>query len=211
MSRFPESELQLRRQVVVADFGLDSKFEDVTQLKGEPTKKVWNFKSPDSVILNVLTDSLDLSSKSHKTYNNPSRIRRTCSLLREYAGVISCCGILSHLSKMVPVPRRLISRHGVSITLGTTSGWSSSIASTRGVTLKAAKSATGIVRIPLSRDVLRVAVASNWVMIFALFWNVPLPLSSEGLSRASLGPPRISIGPLVVVPNAVLWTPGFPL
>jgi len=70
MKEFPESEMQFRRHVVFAELGPEARVEDVAELKGEPTKKIWRFKSPNHVVLNVLTDSLDLASGSHKTYNN---------------------------------------------------------------------------------------------------------------------------------------------
>ena len=70
MQEFPESRLVHRRSVVFADLGPDVKLVDVTEdIKGEPLQKIWEFKSPKNVRLNVLSDSLDITSEHHKTYN----------------------------------------------------------------------------------------------------------------------------------------------
>ena len=71
IDKFPESALLFRRQVLFADIGPSAKLEE---LKGRTTeeqgRKVWQFNSPLGYQLNVLTDSLDITSNFHKTYNN---------------------------------------------------------------------------------------------------------------------------------------------
>jgi len=79
MERFPESQLGIRRNVLIADFGPEgfpAGFPDDSQ--AAPVGKIWSFTSPEGVALNVQNDSLDISSKTHKTYNNkdaPYRFR----------------------------------------------------------------------------------------------------------------------------------------
>lgn len=71
MKEFPESSLLYRQRFLVADIGLDVKIEKETKDKPEESAaKIWRFESPNKYKLNVLTDSLDISSKFHKTYNN---------------------------------------------------------------------------------------------------------------------------------------------
>ena len=77
MEQFPESSLQLRRNLLIADIGEGAKVEDL--VGGEESlavKKIWRFASPDGVSLNVHSDSLDISSTVHKTYNNPAATPR---------------------------------------------------------------------------------------------------------------------------------------
>ena len=72
MEEFPESKMLLRQQLVFADLGPDAKVEEVAaQSKEQGGKKIWQFISPKKIQLNVLTDSLDLTSQFHKTYKNP--------------------------------------------------------------------------------------------------------------------------------------------
>jgi uncharacterized protein (TIGR04255 family) len=72
MEEFPESSLLFRQQIVFADLGPNAKQEDIPQqMKEQGAKKIWQFKSPKKIELNILTDSLDLTSQFHKTYRNP--------------------------------------------------------------------------------------------------------------------------------------------
>jgi len=66
MKEFPESALLYRTQIVVADLGPEEKPSDFDKAKG---KKIWQFTSSKDVKLNILNDSLDISSEYHKTYN----------------------------------------------------------------------------------------------------------------------------------------------
>jgi len=77
MQEFPESALAFRRQIVFADVGPGVKLDDIAdKLSLEPTNKLWQFRSARGYELNVLNDSLDISSQFHKTYNNPSAENR---------------------------------------------------------------------------------------------------------------------------------------
>lgn len=72
MKEFPESSLLYRQRVLFADFGPDVKIEkEAIDKPEESAAKIWQFKSPDKYQLNVLSNSLDISSDFHKTYNNP--------------------------------------------------------------------------------------------------------------------------------------------
>ena len=72
MKEFPESSLLYRQRVLFADLGPDVKIEKEKGDKpGESGAKIWQFKSPNNYQLNVLGDSIDISSDFHKTYNNP--------------------------------------------------------------------------------------------------------------------------------------------
>ena len=73
MKEFPESKLVIRRQFLLADLGPNSTIEDrPEQVDQEALRKIWTFKSKAGVVLNVLTDSLQIHSESHKTYDNPN-------------------------------------------------------------------------------------------------------------------------------------------
>jgi uncharacterized protein (TIGR04255 family) len=71
MEMFPESSLLIRKQIVFADLGPDVKPADLFGKDDSQTgKKIWQFNSEKNCKLNVLTDSLDITSEHHKTYNN---------------------------------------------------------------------------------------------------------------------------------------------
>jgi len=72
MDKFPESALLFRRQVVFADIGPYTKIENIPDDASAMAKKIWQFTSPKGYELNVLSDSLDITSNTHKTYNNPA-------------------------------------------------------------------------------------------------------------------------------------------
>lgn len=72
MNVFPESSLVFRRQLLFADLGPQTKIEDVPIeeiSKEELGKKIWRFESNKNFILHVLSDSLNITSTHHKTYN----------------------------------------------------------------------------------------------------------------------------------------------
>ena len=70
MEKFPQSSLLFRRQIVFADIGPGAKLESIPSDSGEETgKKIWQFKSSNHFQLDVLSDSLNISSRNHKTYN----------------------------------------------------------------------------------------------------------------------------------------------
>lgn len=72
MEKFPQSRLSIRKQVVFADIGAGVKLSDIQSDLGfdeETGRKVWQFKSDKDFQLNILSDSLDITSQYHKTYN----------------------------------------------------------------------------------------------------------------------------------------------
>jgi len=70
MKEFPKSSLQFRRQLIFADLGPKVKLSDIPQDSDEEAgKKVWQFESNKNFQLNVLSDSLDITSQYHKTYD----------------------------------------------------------------------------------------------------------------------------------------------
>jgi uncharacterized protein (TIGR04255 family) len=82
MDKFPESALLFRRQIVFADIGPSAKLEELQEkVPQEQGRKVWQFKSTLGYQLNVLTDSLDITSNFHKTYNNPKSENRFCDII----------------------------------------------------------------------------------------------------------------------------------
>jgi uncharacterized protein (TIGR04255 family) len=77
MKDFPKSGLALRRQFLIAD---GVRLSDLGKSQDEDHMaeigKIWNFESETGIALNVKSDSLDLSSTLHKTYNNTSEPNR---------------------------------------------------------------------------------------------------------------------------------------
>ena len=70
MKEFPHSALLFRRRLLFADIGPEVKHEALpSPLDEGEGKKIWQFKSDKNCQLNVLTDTLDISSPYHKTYN----------------------------------------------------------------------------------------------------------------------------------------------
>lgn len=66
MKEFPESNLLYRRQLLFADVGPKGKLKPLDE---ELTKKVWEFKADKKYRLNITSNSLDIVSEYHKTYN----------------------------------------------------------------------------------------------------------------------------------------------
>ncbi|VUT28204.1 MAG: hypothetical protein SYNGOMJ08_00767 [Candidatus Syntrophoarchaeum sp. GoM_oil] len=69
MKEFPESALIFRRPLVIADIGEKVKFEDIESDIEKEGRKIWQFKSNKGFQLNILADSLDITSQYHKTYD----------------------------------------------------------------------------------------------------------------------------------------------
>jgi uncharacterized protein (TIGR04255 family) len=103
MSEFPESALLYRRQFAWADVGPEVKLTEIeNKLEKEPTgRKIWQFKSPKNFQLNVLSNSLDITSSYHKTYRmeNGDKFRDIIEL------------VVSNFFQVVSVP--IISRIGL--------------------------------------------------------------------------------------------------
>jgi len=77
MREFPKSSLLFRRQFLLADVGPEGRLEELPKLDKESGKKIWQFESEKNYKLSVLTDSLDITSEYHKTYNGdyPNKFR----------------------------------------------------------------------------------------------------------------------------------------
>jgi len=75
MNEFPESTMLHRRTFTWVDMGPEAKLTEIeSRLEKEPTgQKIWQFKSPKGFQLNVLGNSLDITSDYHKTYNLEGR------------------------------------------------------------------------------------------------------------------------------------------
>jgi uncharacterized protein (TIGR04255 family) len=70
MEEFPKSTLLIRRQFVLVDMGPEAKVDNILpDIEKESAKKIWQFKSDKNFQMNILTDSLDITSQYHKTYN----------------------------------------------------------------------------------------------------------------------------------------------
>jgi len=70
MEIFPQSSLLFRKQIVFADIGPGVKLENISSDLGEEKgEKIWQFKSSKGFQLDVLSDSLAISSQKHITYN----------------------------------------------------------------------------------------------------------------------------------------------
>jgi uncharacterized protein (TIGR04255 family) len=68
MNKFPNSALLFRKHLFFVDTGPDVK-EDSLKLDEGKGAKIWQFESPKKYKLNVLSDSLDITSEYHKTYD----------------------------------------------------------------------------------------------------------------------------------------------
>jgi uncharacterized protein (TIGR04255 family) len=77
MPKFPESKLLIRANIILADFGPEVKAENLPKDRDSlAQKKIWSFRSESGIELNLLTDSLNLQSTVHKTYNSASAAER---------------------------------------------------------------------------------------------------------------------------------------
>lgn len=71
MDKFPQSALVFQRQLLFANLDPSAKLEEIQQkLPQEQGQKVWQFNSPFGYQLNVRGNSISITSKFHKTYNN---------------------------------------------------------------------------------------------------------------------------------------------
>ena len=77
MDRFPNSQLLFQQSLLLANIGPKADLQEVQdKADSAGVKKIWNFQSDTGVTLNVHTDSMDISSTLHKTYNNPKEENR---------------------------------------------------------------------------------------------------------------------------------------
>lgn len=98
LDRFPESELLFRKHMVIAA-GVELKdlaavIHDESEMEG--VEKIWRFKSEMGVEMNIRSGSLDMSSTSHKTYNNQGSQDRFRDVI-EFA--------VSKFLKVAPIPK----------------------------------------------------------------------------------------------------------
>lgn len=84
MRYFPKSELIQRQKLLLANVGPDFRIDpkDVEDTSGN---KIWKFESKNNVVLNITTNSLDMTSEFHKTYdlgdNNSKKFKKTIELV----------------------------------------------------------------------------------------------------------------------------------
>ncbi|MBU7031583.1 MAG: TIGR04255 family protein [Theionarchaea archaeon] len=86
MEKFSQSALLIRRQVVFANLGPNVKSQDIQNdlsFDEETGRKIWQFQSEKNFQLNVLSNSFDITSKYHKTYNleGSEKFRETIQLV----------------------------------------------------------------------------------------------------------------------------------
>ena len=100
LDRFPESDLLFQKQIVFVA-GADPKDTALAEREkhdAEGVEKIWRFKSEFGVEMNIRSGSLDMSSTSHKTYNNLGSENRFRDLI-EFALV--CCGNTHRLTQFL--------------------------------------------------------------------------------------------------------------
>jgi uncharacterized protein (TIGR04255 family) len=77
MKEFPESSLIFRQKLFFKDIGQNIEIKkDPDNLQEDIALKIWQFESPKNYRLNITSDSLDISSLIHKTYDNPQSDNR---------------------------------------------------------------------------------------------------------------------------------------
>jgi uncharacterized protein (TIGR04255 family) len=70
MKEFPDSKLLLRSGFIVTDIGSNQKIElPPEEIEKNVARKIWQFQSKDKTILSIQSNSLDILSESHKTYD----------------------------------------------------------------------------------------------------------------------------------------------
>jgi uncharacterized protein (TIGR04255 family) len=69
--KFPKSKITTSQEFMLTDSRTSGMTENLLETE-QWTKKTWTFKSPDQYELKVSTDSLEITSLLHKTYENPA-------------------------------------------------------------------------------------------------------------------------------------------
>lgn len=101
--QFPDSAQVFSRQLMFADTGLEGKIEPVPErLQPQTVRKSWSFRSKTKIEVKVQTNSVNIISQEHKTYNNPSSEEK-------FRDVIDF--VMSNFFKIVNVP--IIKRIGL--------------------------------------------------------------------------------------------------
>jgi uncharacterized protein (TIGR04255 family) len=120
MERFPESSLAYQRNILIADVGPDVSIGEIPRPTDDAqVSKIWRFRSPDAVELNIHTNSLDISSTVHKTYNNQQvgpRFRDVIELAVSTLIELTSIPVLSRIGLRYvdecPVPERTNEAYG---------------------------------------------------------------------------------------------------
>ncbi|MFA6372336.1 MAG: TIGR04255 family protein [Methanothrix sp.] len=68
MNEFPKSELIYRKRLLLGNIGPELKI-DPKDAENVPASKIWQFESRNKTKLSITTNSLDMTSEFHKTYN----------------------------------------------------------------------------------------------------------------------------------------------
>lgn len=103
MKEFTESQLRYKKIFSFGEAGPDVNVAEIEKniREGESGQKMWTFRSPKNYELNIQSNSLDITSKCHKTYNLGDE--------NKFRDVID--SVLGHFFEIVSVP--LISRIGL--------------------------------------------------------------------------------------------------
>lgn len=103
MEKFPESELRYRKFFSLGESGQDADSLKIEKAiaESENSQKIWTFRSKQNYEINVLSGSLDITSKYHKSYD--------MGTTEKFRDVISF--VLNAFFKNVPVP--IIQRVGL--------------------------------------------------------------------------------------------------
>lgn len=98
VEEFPESALLHRQHILLADVGPEGRLLSPPPGIESGLQKIWQFKSPKGYTLNVLMDSLDITSDFHKTYNSANSDNRFRDVIEK---------VLVVFGKVYKVPRIL--------------------------------------------------------------------------------------------------------
>lgn len=103
MKEFRDSKLRYRKMVAFGEVGPDVDVSEIEKgiRENEPSQKIWTFISEKKCELNILSGSLDISSKYHKTYN--------LGVGDKFRDVIA--SVLGHFFEVVAIP--IIDRVGL--------------------------------------------------------------------------------------------------
>lgn len=83
MEKFPKSRLILSKQFLIGELPESSLSKALSDDENvSAVKKIWKFTTESGVELSVQVDSLDITSKLHKTYNNPKSKERFRDIIK---------------------------------------------------------------------------------------------------------------------------------
>lgn len=100
ISKFPDSQLVLRRHLLLDDRSVKKKLETNEEVSPSAITKIWIFKSQDDVEVRLQTNSLSIISKKHKTYNNDQEEKKFRDVIDFVVG-----GFLNTIS--LPIIKRI--------------------------------------------------------------------------------------------------------